>query len=1159
MAGLLLLCMTTFVLCTGLGGDLGDFILKTFSSRSKGAVLAKIDGVSYYSTDFNELKTGRQAANAYMRKFCEKLIVLADKRTEKLDKGLDDKTRQEKAGLNSGIKTLLEKRIANGRRFFDGGVKLDDLVDYKIWLLEADKLKIPPLTDRKYIFELFEAEFHRALTNYNLDTVIEVMQDTRLNANISTPSAEFVWQAIANEYRVQMAKLALITYQPSDFLRSRETPEPSVFWLRHQVARHPFEDSDDPIRDGPLPFENMRVPVAPAQLWSYFLEKRREFNIDIVPVLAEIYTQNQDPSAIAAGAIGLLGTDLGPLMASSSIRAQVAKNRSLDSMPYIPAPSEEALKLFYDSYKKKPYDPLAEEPGFAELPKVGVTWLSADPESAHYKAFAKKMAAKKFEEMTPEQFETVVGVLSIPDSQAGLTTVAEIVPFLVGPLATRQAERKYLQENYYDLGKDDRGDMPYADVPITSANYEANLLAFLARNNSALSQASALGALVGRLDGPLAAPAALLAMSREEALDPIAVKDKKQGFDLYKDEYRKMLRTNADKRAKLLATWMEPAPENASAKDQIEKRALFYSGLVGLGTDDPRAVGLHLANVWAKLAKKPEFLAFKEVMPSFEMPKFLEKYEKKLAGDEALRNMEELRKYLVDEIGKKIEGNGASINRALSDEQAAKLSFDRHATKKLYDRYDIKDAPELKPLRDLYEKHYVQINQIEGRLGTDKAVLKDTDFDKLFFDKSESFSTGGGLFNVRAFPPSVTNKSGNWTLRGQSLEQLTPDQVKASNKQVPIPLFSTAANPVIFWIDRKEDPNLDPRLYTAAELAAAETELNQKKGKLEAEFKEKEAATAKAVEALKKEFSLDQMQKEHDEQKLKIEKDFAGKPELAKNLEDLKNKYNLEQKHKELHRKKLELENDLKSKQAELDKALAVLTNEYKLEAKKDLRARVEKAWKITKAREEYALPTARRIAELLLDRSNQPTPTAFREAKALGLNYISMHNIAPLIAERSPGAPGQISYSPIYSKMTKDDTLRYPMDQMAKQLQTFGDPKEPLKTGYKQLDEINDELFKKFKETKLRRYVQIFTNKPRDRFFVAVMSTDPIEDKEEFYQAYKAAPATKNAPRNQFIAEAYNGIGKQAYEAMMQQLHDPSRFWITQEKDDRKSFDTSD
>jgi hypothetical protein len=169
------------------------------------------------------------------------------------------------------------------------------------------------------------------------------------------------------------------------------------------------------------------------------------------------------------------------------------------------------------------------------------------------------------------------------------------------------------------------------------------------------------------------------------------------------------------------------------------------------------------------------------------------------------------------------------------------------------------------------------------------------------------------------------------------------------------------------------------------------------------------------------------------------------------------------------------------------------------------------------------------------------------------------MHNIAPLIAERSPGAPGQISYSPTYSKMTKDDTLRYPMDQMAKQLQTFGDPKEPLKTGYKQLDEINDELFKKFKETKLRRYVQIFTNKPRDRFFVAVMSTDPIEDKEEFYQAYKAAPATKNAPRNQFIAEAYNGIGKQAYEAMMQQLHDPSRFWITQEKDDRKSFDTSD
>src|SRR5688572_10541324 len=70
MSMVLLLCMITFVLCTGVGGDLGDRIMTMFRGRG-GRVLAELNGSSIYSSDFYELRERRNVANDFMRKACD--------------------------------------------------------------------------------------------------------------------------------------------------------------------------------------------------------------------------------------------------------------------------------------------------------------------------------------------------------------------------------------------------------------------------------------------------------------------------------------------------------------------------------------------------------------------------------------------------------------------------------------------------------------------------------------------------------------------------------------------------------------------------------------------------------------------------------------------------------------------------------------------------------------------------------------------------------------------------------------------------------------------------------------------------------------------------------------------------------------------------------
>jgi hypothetical protein len=146
MATILLLCMVTFVLCTGTQGDFMDWVLKTF--RPRGQVAAKIDGDNVYSTELTDLRQRRNIANEFMNK--AKIHVLQNldeflkpESQKKIESQIPDANeRESKLMFAAELRQVMEQQYSKRPRFFATGVKLDELIDHKLWLMEADRLGV---------------------------------------------------------------------------------------------------------------------------------------------------------------------------------------------------------------------------------------------------------------------------------------------------------------------------------------------------------------------------------------------------------------------------------------------------------------------------------------------------------------------------------------------------------------------------------------------------------------------------------------------------------------------------------------------------------------------------------------------------------------------------------------------------------------------------------------------------------------------------------------------------------------------------------------------------------------------------------------------------------------------------------------------------------
>src|SRR5262249_40981782 len=70
MAMMTLMAMVTFVLCTGVGGDLSERFINYFRGPG-GPAIAKIDGRDIYQKELEDLKQQRQLAERYTRRAME--------------------------------------------------------------------------------------------------------------------------------------------------------------------------------------------------------------------------------------------------------------------------------------------------------------------------------------------------------------------------------------------------------------------------------------------------------------------------------------------------------------------------------------------------------------------------------------------------------------------------------------------------------------------------------------------------------------------------------------------------------------------------------------------------------------------------------------------------------------------------------------------------------------------------------------------------------------------------------------------------------------------------------------------------------------------------------------------------------------------------------
>lgn len=246
MAVILLLCMITFVLCTGTRGDLTELILKLF--RPSGQAYAKIDGSSFTSSQAYDLKERRNLVNDFMRKASKEVIRRIDEvmKPEVFKKAEQNPKELEQLDKVRNLRMVLESNL-RAPRYFDSGVKIDELVDFKLWLMEADRLNIDlsPVAVKDLTSYLLVRGFREF---YPPEVYRTAYYEVRNLHNRVTE--DILTQALRDEFRAQMAQQVL----------GRQMIDPPHY---------------------------TRISLTPAQLWDFYKEKRIEYRISLLPLLVE--------------------------------------------------------------------------------------------------------------------------------------------------------------------------------------------------------------------------------------------------------------------------------------------------------------------------------------------------------------------------------------------------------------------------------------------------------------------------------------------------------------------------------------------------------------------------------------------------------------------------------------------------------------------------------------------------------------------------------------------------------------------------------------------------------------------------------------------------------------------------------------------------------
>jgi len=676
MACILFVCMVTFVLCTGLGqGGLQDRILEWFRRLANpGKMVVQVNGRAIYGDEMDRVKKNREMANDFMREALkitaakvEELYKIKDKQLQKggvTGSELEELEYHHK--LLNDVHKMMLAQIAAKPRFFETGTKFEEMLDFLTWREHANQMNVDLV--EKDVKDQLEVE----LTNW-----IWIMNSQLKQKNITQLHHALFWNS--DTARVAMYKLR--TDHPNaeyDTVLSALKDEFRVQIVQYAVlgAR---TGSDPTETDSKNLGYTIRFPVTPHQLWTAYQTDMTPFDVALLPIKAE----------------------------------EFLNRKGKDGKPLIGEPTQGQLEALFKEYSKTPYNPASDKPGFVQPEKVKVQYVSADPESPHYRNLAKLTIALQ---TTPPGFiDLGAGALGTAVRQA------------VGKPALDAS----LEEKYQELLKKfPPGQTPFPHTPLTEPGFEMSL--YTAREPSPEAAAGLVGALA------LPGNQFVAGLSAYQAEAYVKHKDELEG----------------------------------AVRDEIERRVSVAMALL-LSAASPYKhdlLGMTMNHVGLSQQHPPMPFAAIE-------PRFIAQKEKKLAGDLAARAMESIQKYLAEGQKKVLneEGKAAEFEvrlKVLKDKFGKGLEVSQ--SKDWDTQYTVDKDAGLDKLKQAFAKIYDDINRIETRSGgpTDNKLSED-DFYKMFFDPAETFSVAAASpYSFQKWPPTVTAKTTTKVNVGDGEEQL---------------------------------------------------------------------------------------------------------------------------------------------------------------------------------------------------------------------------------------------------------------------------------------------------------------------------------------------------------------------------------------------------
>ncbi len=736
MAAILLMCMLTFVLCTGVQGDLGARLLELFNAnRAAGEPVLEISNRTVRYRELEDLKARRNIADEFMKQLMKYGIerfkeILTENQKQINELAKKDKAAADKRAVQLQMIATLQKDLIDRLsqpRYFETGTRLEDLSNFLTWLELANKMDIQLSPEN--VRDLVYTSVHGIFIGFEPGHSRKLQESVRQQHYNATD--DVILRALTDEFRVQIAKLAGLECRTALLMFGQRNPDKLLL------------DS--------FP-KQTRFPLTPEQLFAYHVKTRSEATLDVLPVALDALAKS------------------------------------------VPEPTEAQVQAFFKAHAKKKYDPNSEQPGFTMPKKIQVGVLM--PKEPAFQRSAEAVTAL----MAAPVPTLTLGqpVLALAYTRLGRdlrteafdTSLQRDLENLSKP--GRPGWERYYFQNWTFQGH--RKTEASKGVNFTDARYrlyfflpavsDREALAMLAFKNKLLNnpfgtypdlgkeqpklKPTTVASIVGVAGGisTLGPMPAGQFMKRAYFDDVISGLEKQWAPVLKKEEQGR-----AELTARLVglsAPTTGPLPNGLSGL--VDPKATMVYSVQGEVTTHPMPgqPGQPLRRV-ALTGPVRERLIQDQIV-------------KKLAQKWITNTMLAVEKQLTDPT---VKGDNFKFNRDVVPALVLKYPLD-YKTTLLFDQYQATKVPALLPLRDEFDRSLDTINLTEGRAGTPRQ-LRDVDFYKLFF-ADEAFSVGNvAPYIPREWPPRITAKR-------QAFETLKPGETEKR-----VDLFRKAERPMLFW------------------------------------------------------------------------------------------------------------------------------------------------------------------------------------------------------------------------------------------------------------------------------------------------------------------------------------------------------------------------